>query len=275
MLIRCTLLTLVALASGMAQNPGRGPGRGGHFGPEFQGARLLDAEAGMPGRVVKGAPYSADLVTETTQSLSDGNHIRQTNTSHFARDSEGRTRREETLGGLGALGANAGRTQVVFINDPVAGANYALNPTNKTANKSAWAHPARLGQGSGPKAQFARPARPGGPRANAGIKNESLGTQTIEGVQAQGTRTTLTIPANTMGNEAPIQIVSERWYSADLQTVVLSKRSDPRSGETVTRLTNISRAEPAASVFQVPSDFKVTSNARPNHPQFGGGPAQQ
>jgi len=75
------------------------------------------------------------------------------------------------------------------------------------------------------------------------FKTESLGKQTIEGVQADGRRTTMTIPAGQMGNEQPIQIVTETWYSADLQTVVLSKHSDPRNGDTVTKLMNVSRSE--------------------------------
>jgi hypothetical protein len=93
--------------------------------------------------------------------------------------------------------------------------------------------------------------------------HESLGTQQIEGVEATGSKTTVTIPAGQIGNELPIRIVSERWYSAALQTVVLSKRDDPRFGETVYRLTGINRAEPAVSLFEVPAGFTVTDE--PDH----------
>ncbi|HEY1403787.1 MAG TPA: hypothetical protein VGB05_06655, partial [Pyrinomonadaceae bacterium] len=86
---------------------------------------------------------------------------------------------------------------------------------------------------------------------------ESLGKQMIEGVEAEGTRTTITFPAGMMGNERPINIVSERWYSAELQTVVLTKHSDPRFGETSYRLTNINRSEPSRTLFEVPSDYTV------------------
>jgi len=254
------MVTALALSAAWAQNRlDPGPGR--------FGGRIIGGLAGMPGRVVKNAPYSADLVTESTQTLADGSHIRQTTTSHLYRDSEGRTRREQSLGALGigrrgGMAAAAPGAQIVFINDPVAGVNYALNPADKTANKSSWTR---------------QPGRnapmPGGPRAREGfarqhaadgnVKTEQLGTQTIDGVQAQGTRTTLAIPANSIGNETAIQVVSERWYSPDLQMVVLEKRSDPRNGDTVTRLTNINRAEPAAALFQAPADYKVTEMARP------------
>jgi hypothetical protein len=88
-------------------------------------------------------------------------------------------------------------------------------------------------------------------------QSESLGSQMIEGVRADGTRTTITIPAGAMGNEQPILIVSERWYSPELQTVVMTKRNDPRMGETVYRLSNISRSEPSRSLFEPPSDYTV------------------
>ena len=95
---------------------------------------------------------------------------------------------------------------------------------------------------------------------NAGAKNartESLGISQIEGVQAQGTRTVVTIPAGAIGNQAPIEMVTEQWYSAELGIVVLSRRSDPRFGETTYRLQNIVRAEPSPELFQVPVDYTV------------------
>lgn len=273
MLMRTTLMGLLVLAaSAIAQPPGRGPGR---FGPgpgagPFDNARFLGAEAGMPGRVVKNAPYSADVVTESTQALPDGNHIRQTTTVKVYRDAEGRTRSEQSLKTLNGLAPNANLPEVVFINDPVAGVNYALNPTAHTANKSTWVRPAGGGpmgrgpnRGGNPDVAGGGPGR--GPRHssnNPNVKTESLGSQMIEGVQADGTRTTMTIPAGQIGNEQPINIVTETWYSQDLKAVVLAKRTDPRNGETVTRMSNLSRAEPPSSMFQVPVDYKVSELGR-------------
>jgi len=109
--------------------------------------------------------------------------------------------------------------------------------------------------GQTPDAAGQRPMMRG--RNGQNVKTESLGKQMIEGVQAEGTRTTMSIPAGQIGNEQPIQVVTETWYSPELQTVVLRKRSDPRSGETVTRYANISRAEPPRTFFEVPADFKM------------------
>ncbi len=257
MSIRFAFAGLLTLALAVyAQNPPPS-GRGRFGGP---GARFLGAEAGPPGRVVKNAPYSAEMITESTQTLADGNHIRQSTTSRVFRDSEGRTRTEQSLKGLGALAGNSNLPNVIFISDPVAGTSYALNPSAKTATRNGWMRPGRSGPPPRNRAEEGMRPKGEGRRSfnSSNVKTESLGRQTIEGVAADGTRTVTTIPAGEMGNEQPLQIVTERWYSPELQTIVMSKHSDPRSGETVTRLANISRAEPSHSLFEVPADYKVS-----------------
>jgi hypothetical protein len=237
------------------------------FGPPGPGARFLGAEAGMPGRVVKNAPYAADIVTETTLTMADGNHIRQSTTARVYRDSEGRTRSEQSVN-LNGLAANANMPQMVFINDPVAGLNYALNAKDRTAVKSNWMPHSRGGpppnQAQANGAQGADGAQVAQRRqravSNPNVKTESLGQKTIEGVLANGRRTTVTIPVGQMGNELPIQSVTEIWYSAELHTEVLYKHSDPRMGETVRKMANVSRSEPSRTMFEAPADYKVTEN---------------
>ena len=109
--------------------------------------------------------------------------------------------------------------------------------------------------------------------ANQNAKTESLGRQTIEGVPAEGSRLTMTIPAGQAGNDLPIHIVVDNWFSPDLQSSVLSKHSDPRSGETVTRLLNISRGEPSRLLFEAPADYKVSESTY-GMPRLHGGPGQ-
>jgi hypothetical protein len=280
MSFRTVFAAFLALAAGAnAQLPGQAPGPG-RTGPEGgrppRDARLLGGLALQPGRVVKNAPYSAVMTTESTQVLADGNHIRQTSTGRIFRDAEGRVRTEQSLVALGALAPN--QSQMIFINDPVAGVNYALNAQDKTATKSTW------GRGGGAPAQASMPGRDGsrgpderqnsrqspdgrfgrGPDAlsRPNVKTDELGRQTIEGIPADGRRTTETIPPGTAGNEQPITIVSETWYSPDLQIAVLSKHFDPRMGEIVFRLTNISRGAPPPSLFQPPADYQVSEAGR-------------
>ena len=244
-----SLCCILAFAGGaVAQNPASPPRRG--FGNGPGGMRILGAEAGRPGPVVTGAPYSADAVTEETQALPDGNKIHRVTTTHVSRDSQGRTRREEALNTLGGSALGSNTPAVAFINDPVAGVSHALDLNGHTATTT----PMPAGLGRGPRAQ--RGPRP--PIDSVNVKTESLGRQMISGVPADGTRTTRTIPAGQIGNAQAIQIVTESWYSPDLQLTVRSTRSDPRSGETVFQLSNLSRAEPPSTLFIVPGDFQVT-----------------
>jgi hypothetical protein len=296
---------------------------------------FVNSEFTFDGKPVKGAPYSAQAVTESTQTLPDGNRIVNRSSATLYRDSEGRTRREQTLKSIGGMTAGAEPVQTILISDPVAGVSYTLDPANKTARKNTinWqfqrtpmatgaggsSNMVYFGQGAGAGAGQGTPGQasgtgsakvfsssdgvvkvtsggetqvftartpaPGGevkaasagepqvftaqvPAPAAGvmtpfnmeIKNsttEKLGKQNIEGVEAEGTRTTITIAAGTIGNERPIEIINERWYSAELQTVVMTRHADPRSGESVYRLTNIQRAEQPITLFEVPADYQM------------------
>jgi hypothetical protein len=251
----------------IALGPGAPDGMGGH-------AMAIHAPLdGFESKLVKGAPYSADSVTEMVQTLADGTRITATSKGSVLRDSEGRTRREQTLGALGPMFAGGKPPRHAFINDPVAGVHYVLELDEKVARKMPSAPPEMPAPGRhvvrfekrvvvGDKDRpgldedvMFRTEEPADEKGDA--RTESLGQQTIEGVTAEGTRSVVTIPAGSIGNDRPIQIVSERWYAPQLQVVVMSRSSDPRFGETTYRLTNLSRDEPDASAFAVPSDFTV------------------
>ena len=88
-------------------------------------------------------------------------------------------------------------------------------------------------------------------------KSEPLGQQLMEGVNVEGNRTIATIEAGQIGNDRPIQIVTERWYSRELETAVKMTHSDPRTGQETLQLTNISRAEPSPDLFQVPPGYQM------------------
>jgi hypothetical protein len=90
------------------------------------------------------------------------------------------------------------------------------------------------------------------------MKEETLPNKTIEGLNCTGKRTTITIPAGQIGNEKPIAIVQETWYSPDIEAVVQSTTTDPRSGTTTYKLQNVQRKEPPAEMFEPPSDYSVS-----------------
>jgi hypothetical protein len=254
---------------------------------------FLATEMSFGGKLVKGAPYSAQSVTESIQTLPDGNRIINKSTAAIYRDSEGRTRREQSFKAIGPF-PNAGDLhQTIFISDPVAGTSYTLDPNSRIARKmpplrfklESKQAPAEGPTGTrveeppqyrieiAPDAMIQRKAdsnvviqrkateagvRMGWVAArNENARTESLGKQNIEGVDADGTRTTITIPAGEIGNERAIEIVSERWYSPQLQTIVMTRHTDPRFGENSYRLTNITREEPARSLFEIPGDYTI------------------
>jgi len=258
-------------------------------------SNVIQGTMGFPGRrfagtPVTGAPYSAQRVSEHVQIGTDGTRFTQTNQQEtIYRDSQGRTRTErQTM--MGRSGAQS--PVAVEIVDPIAGFSYTLDTQNKVAHRVQLQTPERQAARNGgnvlpsqmgvliggatetmragtiaavvpppppppPGAQVAsRPLRPE-------MKQEDLGQQVIEGVVAAGHRMTQTWPEGSQGNDRPFQVVSETWMSADLKEMVLSKNTDPRSGENTAKLLNINRAEPDASLFMPPADYKVVDEAGP------------
>ena len=276
-------LTLSAAAA-HAQPSASGGGRG--VVAVVRGAGFQIAEsAPIEVAPVKNAPFAAQAVTEFTQILEDGNRIDRRYQSSVARDSRGRTRREEEIALIGPLfaTANAGAPRLVTIVDADAGVTYTLDEEQHIAFRSLPAADKKLVELNklldSVKAKVTGPNSGGGGRgaAAADLKKEAilqkqadgdeqvtiqdLGTKTIEGVRAQGQRATTTIPAGTIGNARPIEIVSERWFSPELQMPVLITRRDPRNGETTYRLTNILRGEQQDGLFTVPAGYEVKDGA--------------
>ena len=275
---------------------------------------IVGGAGAVPGAVVTGKPYSADSVTESAQILADGNRIVQRNGARVYRDSQGRTRLEQTIGSVGAGGTASEAVTLISINDPVAEVAYTLEPQRQTARQF---RPLKMafGDGAAWTAAVPAPPPPGGPgqRVNVQVERgviatgsfgvagppppgvavtrmignnsfvaagataarvEDLGDQVIEGVLAHGTRHTQTIEAGAIGNERPIEIVAEQWYSAEIEALVLRRNVDPRFGETVYRLVNVNRGEPAVDLFAVPQGYTLEVMPEPsqrfNSRPFGG-----
>ena len=228
--------------------------------------------------MVKGKPYSADTTTETVQTLADGNRIVHRTVSKFYRDSDGRTRREQKFGDVDPEHPLP-REVKVFVDDPVSGLAFVLDPASKSADKvhrSREFLDERNATDDGARIMI-KPDSEEGERGAAGrmlikfrdkqlaeieddkrdVVKEDLGTRNIEGVDCNGTRTTTTIPAGAIGNEKPISIVRETWYAPAIAAVVESTTEDPRYGKTTYQLTNVQLSEPSRSLFEPPGDFKT------------------
>lgn len=345
--------------------------------------KLLSSRLNL-NKLVRDAPYSATALTESTQTLSDGNQIIRRNEAVYYRDSEGRTRMEQTLKQIGKWVAAGNPERIVMIADPVAGYYYSLDVNEHKAMKSplfnkfpspeslreetekqkaSWERQRqefeeqrtrtrqmfeerwdrrrqaleeqRGKSGQAQDEEFAKQKRifeeqrvkerqafdeqsaqrkqrfeqqlaerkqrfeeqlkrrqgldrslpkvisekslskttessssEGKPKSTVNTsqsdsrkKTESLGKRVVEGVEAEGIRTTNTIPAGEIGNTLPIQVVDETWYSRELQVTVMTRHHDPRSGENVFRLTNINRSEPSRSLFELPAGYTIVENS--------------
>ncbi|HEX3103338.1 MAG TPA: hypothetical protein VHQ22_02740 [Terriglobales bacterium] len=280
----------VCAASMSAQGPGSAPVVTGDIA---MGPAPLGPKAGvvtmhvedMDAEPVKGAPFCGTITTEHTQTFSDGNRIHTTENSTLCRDGAGRTRREASLNLLGAA-TQSSAAKLITIMDPIAGFRYMLDSESKIAHKmpipSSLSTRTGIGNEAGTVAVrrsegvmlyqrvgtagpnmvmnndvfFKKAGRQDGPAP----ATENLGDETIDGIHATGTRITTTIPAGEMGNEQPIAVVSERWYSPELKVTIMTKHTDPWAGELKTQLTNVNTSEPDPSLFLVPSDYKVVSD---------------
>jgi hypothetical protein len=247
-------MALVAVGMGVAQGPPPPPPHDMMMGgPGAMGGGM--GEFG-DGKAVKGLPLSGEIVIVRDTTLADGNKIHNESQSKVYRDAEGRVRRE--LGVDLAMPAT-GRIKhnLIVITDPVAGTRYMLNPDNKTAREA----PLRGHNHAGPEQEAHAHAMEvmGGPGA---VSREQLGTKAINGIQAEGIRVTRTIPAGEMGNEKAITVVTERWYSPELQMAVMTTHTDPMMGTVTTKLVNVTQGAPDASLFQVPPDYTVQTGKR-------------
>jgi hypothetical protein len=241
-----------------------------------QGAVLSTTRAIGPGifnpESVTGSPFSGTEQSHSLQVLGDGTRIERTESRRIYRDSQGRTRTETGTAG----------SRIIMIQDPVAGTVVTLNESSKTAEKSPTpriqiakagpqlatarvqleTHVTSEGQGGRQTVVFATgPGMPGSAAVLGSTKpdTEELPIQNVNGVLASGKKTTLTIGAGEIGNDRPIRVVGETWYSNDLQMMVKSSNTDPRFGDTTFELTNINRVEPDPSLFQVPAEYTTVS----------------
>jgi hypothetical protein len=263
----------VELPTPVAETPvpfedGRTPGG-------LQTLSFVTPDTNFDREVVRGLPFSADSVTEHVQRLGDGNRMVRKSTARLFRDSAGRTRREHLLTRGGILAPDGQEPRLIVINDPVAQVNYLVDTARGTVRKTL-VPPGLAGarrRAGGTESSFGvlMPTSTAHRRMAEGDqaapppapKREKLEPQTVEGVLAEGTRITVTIPAGEFDNEQPLEITQEQWYSPELQMVVLLKHNDPRFGETVFRLTNVTRVEPAPELFAEPQGYRADDDRGP------------
>jgi hypothetical protein len=249
---------------------------------------------------VAGAPFSGERIEEDVQTLADGTHIHRTiPRQKIYRDSMGRTRTERpAFQGIGRNSKAPAGPTIVEINDPIAHVRYIFDLDEPIAHRQQL--PERNSHGFSGRDFPGHGVTPGTTAAmvplggadepqvqpevastttvrsvsgtaqrpkvddedHVKITTEKLGSEIIEGVQADGRRHTMTWPVGAIGNDAPITRISETWTSPELKEMILSKSDDPRSGEHTSKLIDINRSEPDASLFQPPPGYTVKVEKR-------------
>jgi hypothetical protein len=224
--------------------------------PQIDLSQLKPINDAFGNQAVAGKPFSATEERHSVQTLGNGTRIENTRSNRLYRDNDGRTRAEDMNG-------------LISIADPVAGFRVELDPKTKVARRSPFLTLSPYGTAvgvflAGIRGRGATTAgidsTPGRGAATAGA-TEDLGAQMVGGVWAQGTRTTTTIPKGQIGNDREIKVVTEQWFSTDLNLLVKSVNSDPRFGDTTYQLTKVVQAPPDASLFQIPPDYTIVGIA--------------
>jgi hypothetical protein len=201
---------------------------------------------------VIGAPFSAIEESLYSRKQSDGSYEdRSSITTHFYRDNQGRTRAERYVTSY-LPGAGKPWLRSIFIADPVAGLLHRLDPENRKATRAPWhAYSRGLNEREIAAANVAFVGE-----LEPHVTTELLGPNTIEGLTAEGTRQTLTVPAEARDDHRLYAVVLETWICPELQVAVLSTRNTPQ-GRRTTRLTRIDRSEPDPTLFSVPSNYTI------------------
>lgn len=205
---------------------------------------------------VPGLPFSAKVELETVSRLQDGTQITRKTFNLDARDSAGRTR-NEMRNWITTEGVEPTLTRVELY-DPATRTRTDLFPLSKVARQWVLRAPAQMAAG-----------------AATGVKpettREEIGTETIEGLPVKGVRMTQTWPAGALGNDRPLSIVTESWYSPELRINLLTERTDPRYGEQTVRVTQLDRQEPDAALFAIADEYKVVNEGGPTQVAQGPG----
>jgi len=181
--------------------------------------------------------------------LPDGMLITHKTYNLIARDSAGRTHNQARRWIDPATGEEPKLIRIELY-DPTTRTRTTAFPLTKVARQ--WS-------GSPPVFQPAQQVVAAKPETSS----ENIGTDTIEGIPVRGVRVSQTYKPGVLGNDRPLTVVTESWYSEELKINLLTKRTDPRFGVQTVRVTELARQEPDASLFTIPADYKLVNESLP------------
>ncbi len=192
------------------------------------------------------APFTATVTAEWTRKLEDGGTITTSNHRKVARDSSGRIFQERRYL---AQGGDKNTTPIseLDFSDPNLHELYICFPN---------LHVCRLHNYSA-AAEFRLPQPGELPGRHGNLTREDLGINTLEGIEVVGTRETVTLNPNTVGNSQPLSVIKEFWYSPQLGINLLVKRVDPRHGTQIFSVSDVKLTPPTPGIFQLPQGYAI------------------
>jgi hypothetical protein len=244
---RSTYFLLLGLAvSGLvvgAQESSRGPDGG--TTSHVSGVELL---------AIPGKPFSAKTSTEWTRKLEDGSTVTLRLEASLARDSQGRMYRERRSF-VPANSTEKSRLNEVHLYDPTTRTQALCEARTFRCVITDYAP------------QTVYTPTPAGALGNGTgyLTRESLGVDSIAGMNVTGTRETRTINPGAAGNERAMVSTREFWYSPEIQTNLLVIRNDPQNGKQVIRLSDISLSEPDPHMFEIPIGYTARDERASAH----------
>ncbi len=199
---------------------------------------------------VPNVPFTAVVEVQRTAIRADGSVVNLKSIRNLARDGQGRIH-NEARAFQPANSTNTPEIEHIHLYDPQTRVSTEIDVRNRTYSAHTMNHPPSTVP---PTVRYGSPSGTGIPQ-NDFAKEEDLGSQEIEGVQARGVRETQIIPAESSETGKEITVTDEYWYSDELRINVLMKHNDPRKGATTLTVTQITRGEPDPSQFQIPEGF--------------------
>lgn len=176
------------------------------------------------------APFTGILEVNSEEQLYDGTLLQSTYTVQQARDSAGRTHTETAETCDRDRDENNHLVKMITVRDPIARTSLSWEYGRTEGGVATLFH--RSTSAATPATPPAQPLFQPWGSSKRTVQTQGLGSKNIAGVLAEGTRTTVIIPAGEEGNSQPITVVDDRWFSKELKVLVASTHNDPRSGIT-------------------------------------------
>ncbi len=207
---------------------------------------------------VPGVPFSAVVEVQRAVIRPDGSGFNLKSIRIMARDGIGRIH-NESRALIPVTSTETPDIEHIHLYDPRTRISTEIDARKHTFYTRTIHHPPSTVP---PTVRYGSPSGTGIPQ-NDFSKEEDLGSQEIEGVQARGVRETQIIPAESSETGKEITVTDEYWYSDELRINVVMKHNDPRTGTKTLTVTNITRGEPDPALLEIPEGYTQAGAAQP------------